>query len=63
MYMYVGRSCNKASSIAIDPVSASLLVEALEFYVIVSERLGCDYEEGEKLVQMQSIADAIKEKS
>lgn len=60
MYMYVGRSCNKTSSIAIDEVSASLLVEALEFYVIVSERLGCDYEEGEKLTHMQSIADAIR---
>lgn len=61
MYMYVGRSCNKASSIAIDETSASLIVEALEFYILVSERLGCDYEEGEKLVQLQSIADRLKE--
>ncbi len=61
MYMYVDRSCNKASSIAIGPVSASLLVEALEFYILVSTLLGCDYEEGEKLAGMQSLSDAIKE--
>jgi hypothetical protein len=51
--MYAGRSCNKASSIAIDPLSASLIVEALEFYVLVSERLGCDCEEAENFVLVE----------
>ena len=38
-----------------------MIVEALEFYILVSTLLGCDYEEGEKLAGMQSLSDAIKE--
>ena len=61
MYLYTDKGYKGTGAVYLGERESSMVVEAVEFYVLVSERLGCDYEEGEKLFQMRSISDAIKE--
>ena len=61
MYLYTDKGYKGTGAVYLGERESSMIVEALEFYVLVSTLLGCDYEEGEKLAGMQSLSDAIKE--